>query len=102
VAKIAVGEGPDAAAFDATHRLAFSSNGEGNLTIVGEAAPDQYRVEHTVPTKRGARTMALDERNRKAYVVTSDFDPAPDPTPEQPHPRAVPKPDTFVVMAIAY
>lgn len=102
VGKIAVGEGPDAAAFDATHELVFSSNGEGTLTIVREETPDHYHVVRTLPTKRGARTMALDEINRKLYVVTSDFEPASAPTPDQPHPRVAPKPDTFTVLAIAY
>ncbi len=102
VAKVAVGAGPDAAAFDSSHELAFSSNGEGTLTIVREETPDRYHVEHTVPTKRGARTMALDEANRKVYLVTSDFEPAPAPTKEQPHPRAAPKAGTFTVLVIAY
>jgi DNA-binding beta-propeller fold protein YncE len=102
IAKVAIGEGPDAAAFDSTHGLAFSSNGEGSLTIVRQEAPDRYSVQQTLATKRGARTMALDEAGRKVYLVTSDFDPPPAPTTEQPHPRATPKADTFTVMVVAY
>lgn len=102
IAKVAIGEGPDAAAFDSTHGLAFSSNGEGTLTIVRQETPDRYRIDQTLVTKRGARTMALNETNRKAYLVTSDFDPAPAPSAEQPHPRATPKADTFTVLVVAY
>ena len=102
LAKVRIGEGPDAAAFDAVHGMAFSSNGDGTLTIVRADSPDRYEVEQTLVTQRGARTMALDETHRKVYLVTSDFDPAPAPTAEQPHPRPNPKTDTFSVLVVSY
>ncbi len=100
IASPAIGDGPDAAAFDARHQLAFSSNGEGTLTIVHEDSPDSYAVLQTLPTKRGARTMALDEATGKIYVVTADFGPRPAATAEQPHPRPSILPGSFVVMVI--
>ena len=100
VARVPVGEGPDAAAFDPKRGLAFSSNGDGTLTVVREESADRYSVQATVPTQRGARTMALDPATGKVYVVTADFGPPPAATPEQPHPRPVPVPDTFTVLVI--
>ena len=100
VARVPVGEGPDAAAFDPKRGLAFSSNGDGTLTVVREESADRYSVQATVPTQRGARTMALDPATGKAYVVSADFGPPPAATPEQPHPRPVPVPDTFTVLVI--
>jgi YVTN family beta-propeller protein len=100
VARVPIGEGPDAAAFDEKRGLVLSSNGEGNLTVVREEAPDHYRVVDTVKTQRGARTMALDQVSGKVYLVTADFAAAPAPTPEQPHPRPVPVPDTFTVLVV--
>jgi YVTN family beta-propeller protein len=100
VARVPVGEGPDAAAFDPKRGLAFSSNGDGTLTVVREESADRYSVQATVPTQRGARTMALDPATGKVYVVTTDFGPPPAATPEQPHPRPVPVPDTFTVLVI--
>src|SRR5690242_14138193 len=44
VATVAIGNGPDAAAFDTERKLAFSSNGEGNLTVVRQDSPDNYTV----------------------------------------------------------
>ncbi len=101
VARVPIGAGPDAAAFDAAHGLAFSSNGEGTLTVVRQRSADRYQVLATVPTRKGARTMAIDPASRRIYLVTADFGPAPPATTEQPHPRPVPLPDTFTVLVVA-
>ena len=100
VATPPIGGGPDAAAFDAKYQLAFSSNGEGTLTVVHEDSPDSYKVLQTLPTKRGARTMALDAASGKIYVVTADFGPRPAATADNPRPRPSILPGSFVVMVI--
>ena len=100
VARVPVGDGPDAAAFDSKRGLVFSSNGDGTLTVVRQDTADRYTVQTTVPTQRGARTMALDATTGKVYAVTSDFGPPPAATAEQPHPRPVSVPDTFTVLVI--
>jgi YVTN family beta-propeller protein len=100
VATPKIGDGPDAARFDARHQLAFSSNGEGTLTVVHEDSPNSYVVLQTLPTKRGARTMALDESTGTIYTVTGDFGPRPSATAEHPHPRPNLVPGSFVVLVI--
>lgn len=100
VARVPIGDGPDAAVFDEKRSLVLSSNGEGNLTVVREETPDHYRVVETVQTQRGARTMALDPVSGKVYLVTAEFTAAPAPTAEQPHPRPAPVPDTFTVLVV--
>lgn len=100
VATPKIGDGPDAARFDAKHQLAFSSNGEGTLTVVHEDSPDSYTVVQTLPTKRDARTMALDEATGTLYTVTADFGPPPAPTADHPHQRRSIVPGSFVVLAI--
>jgi YVTN family beta-propeller protein len=100
VARVPIGEGPDAAAFDEKRGLVLSSNGEGNLTFVRQESPDHYRILSTVRTQRGARTMALDSAGGKVYLVTADLAPTPAPTPEQPHPRPTPVPETFTVLVV--
>lgn len=101
VAVPAIGDGPDAARFDSKQQVALSSNGEGTLTVVHEDSPDSYTVLQTLPTKRGARTLELDEASGKVYVVTADFGPAPAATADRPHPRPSIVPGTFVVMVIS-
>ena len=100
VATPKIGNSPDAARFDARHQLAFSSNGEGTQTVIHEDSPNSYRVLQTLPTKRGARTMALDESTGTIYTVTGDFGPRPAATAENPHPRPSLVPGSFVVLVI--
>ncbi len=100
VARVPIGEGPDAAAYDDKRGLALSSNGEGTLTVVRQESPARYRVVDTVKTQRGARTMALDPASGTVYLVTADFTPAPPPTPEAPHPRPASVPGTFTVLVV--
>ena len=101
VATPSIGDGPDAARFDAKHQLAFSSNGDGTLSVIHEDSPDTYSVVQTLPTKKGARTMELDEATGKIYTVTADFGPRPAATAQNPHPRPSLVPGSFVVLVIS-
>jgi DNA-binding beta-propeller fold protein YncE len=100
VAKVEIGEGPDAAAFDSHAGLVFSSNGEGTLSIIRQLSADRYTLAATVPTMKGARTMALDPANGHVYLVSAEFGPAPAASAETPRPRPVPKPGTFTVVVV--
>jgi len=79
--------GTDAAAFDPETGYAFSSNGEGTVTVVHEDSPDKYSVVENVATQRGARTMTLDPKTHRLFSVTAEFGPTPAPTAERPRPR---------------
>ena len=82
VARIANGGGVDGIAFDPAERLLYIPSGaDGNVTIVHEDGPDTYRVVATVPTMRGARTIALNSKTHTAYVFTPEFGPAPTGAP---------------------
>jgi YVTN family beta-propeller protein len=100
VASVAIGEHPDAAAYDRRRGLVYSSNGDGTLTVIHQDTADRYRVVQTLATRRGARTMALDPVSGKVYLVTADFGPAPPPTEAQPSPRPVPIAGSFVVLVV--
>lgn len=69
ITTVAIGEGSDAAAYDPGSKLAFSSNGEGTLTVVRQDSPDKYTVLANVSTERSARTMALDTKTHEIYFV---------------------------------
>jgi YVTN family beta-propeller protein len=102
VARVAIGNGPDAAEFDAEHGLVFSSNGaDGTLSVVHQESPDRYRVVAAVPTQKGARTMALDPSSRRVYLVTAEFGPTPPATAGEPRPRPPLLPETFTVLVAA-
>ena len=87
VATVPIGDGVDANAFDPATGTAFSSNGEGTLTVAREGADGKLRRARTSRRMRGARTMALDEKTHRVFLATAEFGPPPSPTPEQPRPR---------------
>jgi DNA-binding beta-propeller fold protein YncE len=100
IATLPTGDGTDGAAFDPAAGLAFASNGEGTLTVVREETPGKYAVAGSVPTRRGARTIALDESTHRLYLPTAEFGPPPSPTADRPHPRPSIVPGTFVVLVM--
>ena len=97
VATPKIGEGPDAAAFDPGTKEAFSSNGEtGTLTVIHEDSPDKYTVVENVPTKKSARTMALDLKTHTLYLPAAEMVP---PGPGQKWPS--PKPGTMHLLIVS-
>ena len=95
----AIGEGVDATTYDEGTGLAFASCGQDAvLTVVKEEA-GKWTAEN-VPTKKGARTLALDSKTHNVFVVTADFGPPPAPTADNPHPRRTILPDSFVVLVV--
>ncbi len=92
-----IGDGPDAARYSAKHKLAFASCGEGVLSVVDATT---YKTIESLPTKRGARTMAYDAATDRAYLVTADFGPRPAATPENPRPRPPMIPGSFEIIVI--
>ena len=95
VATPAIGDGVDANAFDPETNFAFSSNGEGTLTVVHEDSPDKYSVVENVPTKKSARTMGLDTKTHNIFLPAAEFDP---PAPGER--RGKMKPGSFVLLVV--
>lgn len=74
VATPAIGEDPDAAGFDPDTQLVFSSNGEsGDLTVIHQDSADKYTVVENVPTKKYARTMAIDFKTHNIFLPIAEF-----------------------------
>jgi DNA-binding beta-propeller fold protein YncE len=87
VAKLPIGKGTDAVAFDPDTNLVFSSNGDGTLTIIREDSADAFHVVQNLATKEGARTMALDAKTHAIFLPAARWEPAPPATAEIPRPR---------------
>lgn len=81
------GRGNDAVRFDPGIKLAFASEGEGDITIVREDSPDKFTVVGNVKTEPGARTMECDTSTHTLYSVTAQFGPPPAPDPNAPPSR---------------
>ena len=101
ITTLPIGNGVDANRFDPGTQLAFSSNGDGTLTVVHEITPDTYQVIDNVATQQGARTMEVDLKTHHVYLITASYGPAPAATTDNPRPRPPVLPDTFVVLELA-
>ncbi|HMF99035.1 MAG TPA: YncE family protein [Vicinamibacterales bacterium] len=93
VATPAIGAGSDGAAFDPGTGYAFSSNGDGTLTIVQQSG-GKWDVLENIATERGARTIAVDEKTHKVYLPTAKT------APSASGGRATFLPNTFKVLVV--
>lgn len=100
VTTVPIGEGVDATAFDPGSQLAFSSNGDGALTVVHEDSPDTFTLVQNVATQPYARTMAVDTNTHAAFLVTAKFTLGP-PTPGETRPTRTLVPDSFALLVVA-
>jgi len=100
ITSLPIGDRADGCAFDPGAGLAFSSNGDGTVTVVREKSPANFFVLDTIITQIGARTITVDPETHTLYLPTAEFGPAPAPTPERPRPRPTILPNTFCILKI--
>jgi DNA-binding beta-propeller fold protein YncE len=115
LATLPIGQGVDAAEFNPATGEAFSSQGDGTLTVIAEDSPTQFRVEQTVSTKSGARTSTLDAKTGRILLISADrvstppatapANPAPaapggTPTPAPRRGRAQMVPGSFTILVV--
>ncbi len=94
-----IGEGCDGVAFDPGTGCAYASNGEGSLTIVRNDGKDHFAVAGTIPTRKAARTLAVDEKTHLLYLPTAVFGPAPEVQPGQ-RSRPPMLPESFQIVVV--
>jgi DNA-binding beta-propeller fold protein YncE len=70
IATPTIGKGVDACRFDPETHLAFSSCGEGILSVIKEVSPNKFENIDNVKTMKRARTMELDESTHNIYMST--------------------------------
>lgn len=75
LATLPIGRGTDGGGFNPSTLEAFSSQGDGTLTIIKETSPTSFEVAQTVQTKPRAKTCTLDTRNNQIVLITTE--PAP-------------------------
>lgn len=80
VAKLPIGLGSDAVAFDAKRKRVFSSNGrDGTISVYQQTSPDNYSAMTPIDTSVSARTMSVDPVTGRLFVAAADTDPATSP-----------------------
>jgi YVTN family beta-propeller protein len=103
VATLPIGEGVDAGVYDPQRQLVFMANGEGTLSVIGQGGPDDYTDLDQAPTRKFARTLALDPANDAIYLVTADVHVTPAPagaTGAAARPKREVQPGTFTLLVM--
>ncbi len=73
VATVPIGRGNDGVIYDADTKKIYTSNGvDANLVIYNQVDADTYKLAEAVTTRPYARTMALDPKTKKVYMVTAE------------------------------
>ena len=99
IASLPIGDRVDGVAFDSGLKRAYSANGDGTMTVVGEIK-GSYKVIENMKTQKGARTIAVNSKTHHIYMPTADFGETPAASPERPKPRPSLKPNSFVILDI--
>lgn len=100
ISTLEIGDRVDGCAFDSELKRAYSSNGDGTVTVVQEENPNKFSVITNIPTQKGARTLCVNQKNHHIYLPAAEYGDAPAATPENPRPRPVVKPGSFVLLDI--
>jgi len=95
VDKVTIADGCDGVAFDNGLKYIFASCGEGKLSVIHEISGKEFKLIDNVPTKRSARTLAVDESLHEVFLPAADMESAP----AGQRPRMIP--GTFQILVVA-
>jgi len=97
----------DGAVFNPATMEAFSSHGNGTMTIVKENSPTNFTVEQNLQTMFGAKTLTLDTKTNRILTMTAEYAPLqpaaqapPAGTPPARGGRGLMIPDSFSILAV--
>ena len=80
ITTLPIGTGADGLSFNPKTMEAFSSQGDGTLTVVKENSPTSFTIEQTVKTMQGARTSTLDTKTGRMVLIAAEQGPPTPPT----------------------
>ena len=93
--------GSDGAVFNPATMEAFSTQGNGTMTIVKEKSPTSFEVEQNLQTMNGARTVTFDSKTGHLFTMSQERGPAPPaPVGGGRAPQGTPVPGSFTILMI--
>ncbi|HXI43573.1 MAG TPA: hypothetical protein VNH83_26560 [Bryobacteraceae bacterium] len=93
--------GSDGAVFNPSTMEAFSTQGNGTLTVVKEKSPTSFEVEQNLETMNGARTVTFDSKTGHLFTMSQERGPAPPPPPGGGRVgQGTPVPGSFTILMI--
>src|SRR5271165_954325 len=81
LANLPLAGGSDGEMFNPATMEAYSTQGNGTLTVVKENSPTSFEVEQNLQTMNGARTIAFDSKTGHLFTMSQERGPAPTPPP---------------------
>jgi DNA-binding beta-propeller fold protein YncE len=81
ITALPIGSGVDGTLFNPATMEAFSSQGDGTLTVVKENSPTSFAVAQTVKTMTRAKTLTLDSKTNHLLLIAAEYGPPPTPPP---------------------
>ena len=100
VANLPIGAEVDGTLFDPETQNAFSSNGDGTLTVIHEKDPNTFEVLQNVETEIGARTMDMDTKTHRIWLATAKMVDAPNAAAEQNRHHKTIVPNSFTAIEV--
>jgi hypothetical protein len=79
--KLPIAGGSDGAVFNPQTMEAFSTHGNGTLTVIKEKSPTSFEVEQNLTTMNGARTISFDSKTGRIFTMAQEYGPPPPPPP---------------------
>jgi YVTN family beta-propeller protein len=98
LAKFKIGD-CDGVAFDPALKLAYSSNGEGTISVIRELSANKFEFVENIVTEKSARTIGIDENTHHLFLPAAQME-ATAPTADNAHPRPHMIAGTFHVIEI--
>jgi len=110
LATLPIGSGTDGATFNPKTMEAFSSNGDGTLSVIKENSPTSFVVEQDLKTMPRAKTLTLDSKTDHILLIAAEYGPPPAPPADAPKDapkqgggrggRAPMLPDSFSILVV--
>ena len=101
LANLPLAGGSDGEMFNPATMEAYSTQGNGTLTVVKENSPTSFEVEQNLQTMNGARTIAFDSKTNHIFTMSDERGPAPPPPPGGGRPpRGAAIPGSFTILMI--
>ena len=110
LATLPIGSGTDGATFNPKTMEAFSSNGDGTLSVIKENSPASFVVEQNLATMPRAKTLTLDGKTDHVLLIAAEYGPPPAPPADAPKDapkkgggrggRAPMLPDSFSILVV--
>jgi len=103
LAKLPLAGSSDGAVFNPATMEAFSTGGNGTLTVVKEKTPTKFAVEQALQNMNGARTITLDTKTGHLFTMSQERTPPPAgaaPPPNGRPPMGPAVPGSFTILMI--